>query len=304
MIRRFDNLLLKRLPKTKGEYIENAPIGKKTWFRTGGLAEVLFEPHDKNDLISFIKNIKTNTPLTIIGRGSNLLVRDGGVPGVVIKLNNSLAQITFKKDKIEAGAGILNHKIVQECKKRSVSGLEFLVGIPGSIGGAVAMNSGAYGKEIKDIVQSVEIITKTGKRKIIPEKKIKFQYRKALLPKDSLITQVNLNFSKGKKTEIEKLIKIIQRERKKTQPINSKTCGSTFRNPKGCKAWELIDKAGCRGMKMGSAMISDKHCNFIINTSTASAKEIEALGKQVIKMVKQKTGVKLEWEIKRVGSYS
>ena len=231
MIRRFDNLLLKRLPKTKGEYIENAPIGKKTWFRTGGLAEVLFEPHDKIDLISFIKNIKTNTPLTIIGRGSNNLVRDGVVPGVVIKLNNSLAQITLKKDKIEAGAGILNHKIVQECKKRSVSGLEFLVGIPGSIGGAVAMNSGAYGKEIKDIVQSVEIITKTGKRKIIPEEKIIFQYRKALLPKDSLITQVNLNFSKGKKTEIEELIKIIQRERKKTQPINSKTCGSTFRNP-------------------------------------------------------------------------
>jgi len=304
MIRKFKNSLLKRLPKTKGEYTENASIGKKTWFKTSGLAEVLFEPRDKSDLISFMKKIKRNTPLTIIGRGSNLLVRDGGISGVVIKLNNNLSQVIFKNSRVETGAGILNHRIVQACKERSISGLEFLVGIPGSIGGAVAMNSGAYGKEIKDVIQSVEIITKMGKKEIIPKEKIKFQYRLTVLPKDSLITQVNLNSSKGKRTQIEELIKIIQKERKKTQPINSRTCGSTFRNPKGYKAWELIDRAGCRGMKVGSAMISDKHCNFIINTSTASAKEIEDLGRQVIKIVKKKTGVKLEWEIKRVGSYN
>ncbi len=303
MIRKFNNSLIKKLPETKGEYTENASIGRKTWFKTNGLAEVLFEPHDKNDLLLFMQEISKNTPLTIIGRGSNLLVRDGGIAGVVIKLNNSLSKINFKKNNIDAGAGILNHRIVQTCKEKSISGLEFLIGIPGSIGGAVAMNAGAYGNEIKDVIHSVEIITKAGKSTVIPKEKIKFGYRKALLPENSLITQVNLRFSKGKREQISKLIQTIQEQRKKTQPINSKTCGSTFRNPKGHKAWELIDRSGCRGMKIGSAMISEKHCNFIINTNKASAKEIEDLGQKVIQIVKKKTGVNLEWEIKRLGSY-
>ena len=280
---------------------ENADLSKTNWFRVGGPAQFLFKPDDAADLSAFLKILPAESPVTVLGVGSNLIVRDGGIDGVVIKLGRSFAQMEARDERVFVGAACLDVNVSQFACENDIGGLEFLSGIPGTIGGAVRMNAGAYDADISQILIEAEIVERSGNQRIMTVHDLGFIYRNSALPEGAIVVGAHLQGTAGDKEEIAKRITQINSAREDTQPIRSRTGGSTFKNPGGKKAWELIDAAGCRGLTHGGAQVSEKHCNFFINTGEATAADIEALGEEVIARVKTHSGITLEWEIKRIG---
>ncbi|MBT4769250.1 MAG: UDP-N-acetylmuramate dehydrogenase [Rhodospirillaceae bacterium] len=297
----FQNALIDRLPASRGRMIENAPMGPSTWFRTGGVAEIMFRPADLDDLLQLLKAKPADVPVTVIGVGSNLLIRDGGIPGIVIRLGKAFASIEITGEEISVGSAALDHSVAQACLEHGVSGLEFLIGIPGTIGGALRMNAGAYGREMKDVTTSIKAVDVNGDVHKLTNAEIGFGYRKSDIPENWIFLSSRLKGAPGEQSEIEQRMNEIRTNREAAQPLRTRTGGSTFANPPGIKAWELIEKAGCRGLCKGGAMVSEKHCNFLINTGDASAGDIEALGEEVRDRVRETSGVELEWEIRRIG---
>lgn len=295
------NDLLTRLPVVRGSYRSNADLSATTWFRVGGKAEVLFKPADEEDLAVFLAHRPLDVPVTVIGVGSNLLVRDAGVAGVVIRLGRGFAEIEADGARIVTGAGALDLNVARVAADAGIAGLEFLVGVPGTIGGAVRMNAGAYGAEIKDVLVSARAVDPRGGRHELDPDHLGHGYRSCSVPEGWIFTQATFQGEAGETAVIAARMAEIQNARQETQPVRSRTGGSTFRNPQGHKAWELIDRAGCRGLRRGDAMVSEQHCNFLINTGSATATELEALGEDVRRRVVDATGIQLEWEIRRIG---
>ena len=293
--------LLGRLPPVRGRIKANAPLGQVTWIRTGGAAEVLFRPADADDLADFLARRPADVPLTVVGLGSNLLVRDGGVPGVTIRLGRAFAEIACQGETVRAGAAALDVSVALAACAASIAGLEFLSGVPGSIGGAIRMNAGAFGREMKDVTVSAQALDAKGARHDLDTAALGFGYRRSGVPEGWIFLAAVLAGEKGDPGVIAARIAEIRKAREASQPTRAATGGSTFKNPEGAKAWELIERAGCRAMRRGKAMVSEKHCNFLINTGNASAADIEGLGEDVVKRVLAATGVRLEWEIRRIG---
>lgn len=289
------------LPKVRGRIQADAPLAPFTWFRAGGAAEVLVRPADADDLSGFLRNLPNEAPVHVIGACSNLIVRDGGLPGVTIRLARGFSAITVEAGGITAGAAALDVTVAEHAAAAGLTGLEFLSGIPGSIGGAVAMNAGAYGGDLANVLDWAEVVTRTGEQRRLAAAQLAFAYRHAALPAGAVVTRVHLRAMQGAPALIAARMAEIKTTREASQPVRARTGGSTFRNPGGMKAWELIDTAGCRGLVRGGAMVSEKHCNFLINTGTATAADIEGLGEEVRRRVLAATGVTLEWEIRRIG---
>ncbi|MFO0389736.1 MAG: UDP-N-acetylmuramate dehydrogenase [Alphaproteobacteria bacterium] len=291
-----------RIPISFRERIrENADLSKTNWFRVGGPAQYLFKPESAQDLASFLKALPHDVPVTVLGVGSNVIVRDGGIDGVVIKLGRGFVDIEAKGDAIIAGGGALDIHVAATGRDNGIAGLEFLCGVPGTIGGAVRMNAGAYGCDTSQVLLEAEIVERDGTIRTLTNKELGFVYRNSSLPQGAIVTRATFKGAKGDVEQIRARMQEISDAREATQPIRTRTGGSTFKNPEGYKAWELVDRAGCRGLMVGGAQVSEKHCNFLINTGTATAADLENLGEEVIKRVKEKTGIMLEWEIKRIG---
>ncbi len=294
--------LIARLPRVKGPYTSNAAIKDLTWFRAGGPADVLYIPSDADDLAAFLSGCPGDVPVMVIGVGSNLLVRDGGIEGVVIRLGRGFMNVVREGEThLRAGAAVLDVALAKSALEAGLSGLEFMRGIPGGIGGGLKMNAGAYGREFKDVLVEAVALTRLGERKWFTNAEMGFEYRKSAVPSDFIFVEAVFEGHAGDKAEIEARMKEITSSREATQPIKSRTGGSTFKNPPGHKAWQLIDAAGCRGLRIGDAEVSTMHCNFLINHGKASGADIEALGEEVRTRVKAHSGVTLEWEIKRIG---
>lgn len=294
--------LIERLPQVRGSYREAADLSKINWFNVGGPAEVMFRPADSKDLSYFLAHKPADIPVTVLGVGSNLLVRDGGIDGVVIRLGRGFTDIHCRKESVYAGAGALSFNVAMACQNQGLAGLEFLSGIPGTIGGALAMNAGAYGGDVASVLIEAEVIDESGTlHKLTPED-IGYVYRGNTLPDGMIFIGGTFRASQGDSKQIAQKIAEITAKREGTQPVRSRTSGSTFTNPPGDKrAWELIDAAGCRGLVVGDAQVSEKHCNFLINRGNATAADIENLGEEVRRRVKETSGVDLHWEIKRIG---
>ena len=291
-----------KLPIVRGKYKENYNLAHLTWFKVGGAADVLYKPVDEDDIANFLKQNAGKLPVTIIGAGSNIIIRDRGIEGVVIKLGNGFTEIEIlPQGDLLVGAACLNFNLAKFAQANGIKGFEFLVGIPGTVGGGVAMNAGSYGSEFKDIVKSVYALDKMGTQMQIPLEDIGFDYRKNSLPTNLIYTKVVFRADRGDPSEIKLKMQDINEKRAATQPVTEKTSGSTFANPEGKNAWELIDNAGLRGMKIGDAVISEKHCNFMINQGSANAYDMEQLGEFVKNKVKDHSGIELKWEIKRIG---
>ena len=289
-------------PKTRGQIQENVPLAGKTWMGVGGNASYYFEPADEQDLANLIQNCP-EIPVLILGGGANTIIRDGGIPGLTIHLGKPFANIERIGDDIVCGAGALSVDLSRFAQKEGLSGFEFLCGIPGTIGGAVKMNAGAYGSEIKDILKSIRFVDSNGQIQQIEPQTDFFQYRQNALMDDWIFVSAIFKGTQDDPEKIAQKMAELKAKREANQPTGVKTCGSSFKNPDGLRAWELIDKAGCRGLTIGDACISDKHANFIINKGEATAADVEALGEEVRKRVLEKSGVLLEWEIKRVGVF-
>lgn len=296
-----------RLPKVRGKLEENIVLAPFTWFRVGGPAEVLFQPADAEDLAFFLANTPQDIPIYVIGVGSNLIVRDGGVKGVVIRLTpKGFGQISAANNKITAGAMVLDAILAKKAAEAGIAGLEFYRGVPGTIGGALRMNAGCYEQETKDVLIECTAIDRGGNIHIFTNAQMGFSYRKCSLGDDLIFVSATFEGTKGEPAEILGRMDEITKRRENSQPIREKTGGSTFKNPDqiqsgGRKSWQVIDDAGLRGHKIGGAMMSEKHCNFMINNENATAKDLEALGDFVIAEVKRTQGVDLHWEIKRIG---
>ncbi len=294
--------LRKAMPDLRGTLQPNAPLAGLTWFKTGGPAQALFEPANEADLAYFLQRLDASHEILVIGAGSNLLVRDGGFTGVVIRLGEAFEKIAIECLTIEAGAAVRDMKLALHAAKAGVGGLSFLRGIPGSIGGALRMNAGAYGSEIKDRLISCRGVDRAGNILAFSNADMGFSYRHSGIGEDVVFTHATFQGLPGDPVGLAAEMNEITRARGQTQPITSRTGGSTFKNPPGRKAWELIDAAGCRGLILGDAQISELHCNFLINRGAATAADLEALGETVRERVKQTSGVTLEWEILRVGA--
>lgn len=293
--------LVDRLPKVRGSYRERADLSKINWFNVGGPAEVMFRPADSEDLAHFLKEKPEDVPVTVLGVGSNLLVRDGGIDGVVIRLGRGFVDIHHEGNTIHAGAGALSFNVAMASQQYGLAGLEFLSGIPGTIGGACAMNAGAYGRDVAAVLVSAEAVDEAGQLHVLTPDDIGYVYRGNTLPEGMIFTKAVLRGEADDESVIAARIAEISKQRESTQPIKSRTSGSTFKNPEGHKAWQLVDEAGCRGLMVGKAQVSEKHCNFLINTGGATAADLENLGEEVRRRVKAKSGITLEWEIKRIG---
>jgi UDP-N-acetylmuramate dehydrogenase len=293
--------LIDRLPKVRGRLTADAPLAQVTWFRVGGPAEVMFRPADIDDLSAFLAAKPADVPVTVIGVASNLLVRDGGIKGVVIRLGRGFVEIETKDDIVTAGSGALDFNVALTARDAGIAGLEFLSGIPGTVGGGLRMNAGAYDSEFKDVLESATALDAKGQRHELSLADLHLTYRHSGVPEDWIFVAARFKGTVGDKLAIARRMTEIQEAREQSQPIRAKTGGSTFANPPGHKAWQLVDQAGCRGIRRGGAMISDKHANFLINTGDATAADIEGLGEEVRARVLAKTGITLEWEIKRVG---
>jgi UDP-N-acetylmuramate dehydrogenase len=299
--RRSGDRLIDRLPAVRGRLSENAPLAPVTWFRVGGAAEIMFRPADLDDLAAFLAGKPADIPVTVIGVASNLLVRDGGVAGVVIRLGRGFVDVSVNGTEVEAGAGALDLNVALACREAGVAGLEFLSGIPGTIGGGLRMNAGAYGREIKDVLRRAVALDAKGRRHDLTPEALGLSYRHCALPEEWIFVQASFAGSAGDPQAIGARMAEIQAARESAQPIRARTGGSTFANPPGHKAWELIDRAGCRGLKRGGAMVSEKHANFLINTGDATAAEIEGLAEEVRRRVRETSGILLDWEIRRIG---
>ena len=293
--------LMKRLPQVRGDLLANVSMAKHTWFGVGGMAEVMFSPKDSQDLADFLKHLDHDIPIYPIGAGSNLLVRDGGVDGVVINMTTHMNQIEQEGDRLIVGAGLHDADVARSAAKMGLAGLEFLIGIPGTIGGGLRMNAGAYGTEFKDIVIHAEAVDRNGIIHRATPSEMGMAYRHSDAPLDWVFTHAVLQANEGDSAEIRSRMKEIVGNRADAQPRGVRTGGSTFANPDGHKAWQLVDAAGFRGHTIGGAMVSDKHCNFLINKGDATATDIETLGENIRTAVKANAGVELRWEIRRLG---
>ncbi len=294
--------LMQRLPEVRGRLVADVLLSELTWFRVGGPAEVLFSPADEDDLAQFLQNIHGDIPVLTIGIGSNLLVRDGGIPGVVIRLGRGFSSIVIEDNHcIRAGAAVPDVQLAMNAARAGIAGLAFYRGIPGSIGGALRMNGGSYGTETKDVVREVHGITPRGEKIILSVEDMGYSYRHCSVADDIIFTQALFQGTAGDPEQIAEDMRAITTAREATQPIRSRTGGSTFKNPEGHKSWQLIDAAGCRGLRVGGAHVSEKHCNFLINEGEATASDLETLGETVRARVLKHSGVQLEWEIKRIG---
>jgi UDP-N-acetylmuramate dehydrogenase len=292
---------LHTLPKVRGNYVEHAGLKDLVWFRVGGAADLLFRPADIEDLRHFMAAKPSDLPLMVIGVGSNLLIRDGGIAGVVIRLPAAFGRVEVLSDAhIRAGAAALDAAVARAAADGGIAGLEFLRGIPGTIGGALTMNAGCYGSEMKDVLVEARAVDSRGTIMTFSREEMGFRYRHSE-PRDVVFIDAVLRGTPGESDEIRSRMEALVAQRESTQPVRSKTGGSTFTNPAGHKAWHLIDAAGCRGLILGGAQVSEKHCNFLINMGEATATDLEALGEQVRSRVLAKFGVALEWEIKRIG---
>jgi UDP-N-acetylmuramate dehydrogenase len=289
------------MPKLRGRLLANQSLAELTWFRVGGPAQVLFMPEDEDDLACFFANLSPDVPVTVVGLGSNLIVRDGGVAGVAIRLGRGFGEIAVDGVNVRAGAAVPDVKAARAAQEAGLAGLSFLRGIPGSIGGALRMNGGAYGREVKDTLIEARAVDRNGKIHRLSNADMGFSYRHCGVPDDRVFTQAIFRAERGDRAAIAAEMDKITEAREATQPVKSRTGGSTFKNPAGQKAWQLIDAAGCRGLRVGDAEVSELHCNFLINLGKATAAEIETLGETVRQRVKESSGVELEWEIKRIG---
>ncbi len=294
--------LMSHMPTVRGQLIADAPLRRLTWFRVGGPAEILFTPADLDDLRHFIAQIPGETPVTLLGLGANVLVRDGGIPGIVIRLGRPFSTIRISDHEVDAGAMALDYNIAKACQRAGLAGFEFMAGIPGTLGGGLAMNAGAYGAEFADVVTRVDAVDPDGHLHHLSPQEWGPHYRGCSVPPDWIFVGATLKGTPGDKVKIAAAMNKVQADRDATQPIRTRTGGSTFKNPPGEKAWELVDRAGCRGFSVGKAMVSEKHCNFLINNGGARAADIEALGEEVRRRVKAATGITLEWEIERLGA--
>jgi UDP-N-acetylmuramate dehydrogenase len=291
-----------RMPELRGRLLANQPLADLTWFRVGGPAQVLFMPESEDDLASFLAHLPADVPVTVIGLGSNLIVRDGGVPGVVIRLGRGFNEVAVEEgNRVRAGAAVPDVKVARAAQEAGVAGLSFLRGIPGAIGGALRMNGGAYGAETKDVLIEARGVDRQGSIRIFANADMGYSYRHCGVADDVVFTQALFQGRAGDPVIIAAEMDKITEAREATQPVKSRTGGSTFKNPPGHKAWQLIDTAGCRGLKVGDAQVSEMHCNFLINLGSASAADIETLGETVRTRVKENSGVQLDWEIKRIG---
>jgi UDP-N-acetylmuramate dehydrogenase len=293
--------LRKAAPDVRGRLEANVRMADLCWFRTGGPAQVLFTPADEEDLAYFLVRLDSALAVTVVGVGSNLLVRDGGIESVVVRLGKGFHDLRVEGLRIEVGARILDVKLATSVAEAGIAGLAFYRGIPGAVGGALRMNAGAYGAETKDVLVSCRGIDRSGTLHVFSNADMGFTYRHANAPHDVIFTSAIYEGKAGDRAEIEAQMAEITKSRQETQPINTRTGGSTFKNPPGHKAWQLIDTAGCRGLVIGDAQVSELHCNFLINRGAASAADIETLGEEVRRRVFETSGVKLEWEIERVG---
>ena len=289
------------LPPIAGRVQEDAVLAANTWFRVGGAAEVLVRPADTDALCHLLAGMPLHVPVTVLGAASNLIVRDGGIAGVVVRLSRGFAQIEIQADGIVAGGGALDATAAEHAAAAGLAGLEFLSGIPGTIGGAVAMNAGAYGGDVASTLDWAEIVTRQGELLRLPAGQIGFGYRHSGLPPECVVVRARFNAASGRPAIIAARMAEIRNSREATQPVRARTGGSTFRNPDGARAWELIDAAGCRGLARGGAQVSEKHCNFLLNTGGATAADLEGLGEEVRRRVHAASGVTLQWEIKRIG---
>jgi UDP-N-acetylmuramate dehydrogenase len=291
-----------RMPDLRGRLLANQPLAELTWFRVGGPAQVLFMPDDEQDLSYFLAHLPPEIPATVIGLGSNLIVRDGGVPGVVIRLGRGFSHVAAEEGaRIRAGAAVPDVKVARAAQDAAIAGLSFLRGIPGAIGGALRMNGGAYGGETKDVLVAARGVDRSGQICTLTNAQMHYTYRNCGAADDVIFTEALVQGTPGDPAVIAAEMDKITESRETTQPIKSRTGGSTFKNPPGHKAWQLIDAAGCRGLTVGAAQVSELHCNFLINRGGASAADIETLGETVRSRVRETSGIELEWEIKRIG---
>jgi UDP-N-acetylmuramate dehydrogenase len=290
------------MPRLGGRLLANQPLAELTWFRVGGPAQVLFTPADEDDLAYFLKNLPNDVPLYVVGVGSNLIVRDGGLPGVVIRLSpRGFGETGAIGDVVSAGAAALDKRLAETAAAAGLAGLEFLFGIPGSIGGALRMNAGANGAETKDVLIDATGIDRKGNKLTFTNAEMKFVYRNCGVDPSVIFTSARFRGRAAAPQAIRARMNEVQQHRETAQPIREKTGGSTFKNPPGDSAWKLIDAAGCRGLRIGGAQVSKMHCNFLINTGSATGHDIETLGETVRARVKQNSGIELHWEIKRIG---
>ncbi|HEU4705230.1 MAG TPA: UDP-N-acetylmuramate dehydrogenase [Sphingomicrobium sp.] len=291
------------MPRVRGRLTKDAPLAPLVWFKTGGNAQWLFEPADEADLAELLKGLDPSVPVMALGLGSNLIVRDGGVPGIVVRLGKAFARIKQLDDSLlSCGGGASGILVSSTARDLGIAGLEFLRGIPGTVGGFVRMNGGAYGREVQDILVSARIVLRSGEVEDWPLDKLGYSYRHSAVPDGAVVVAATFRGTRGDPARIGAEMDRIAAAREETQPIRSRTGGSTFKNPPGHKAWALIDAAGCRGMILGGAQVSEKHCNFLLNLGSATSSEIEALGEEVRRRVRAKTNISLEWEIQRIGS--
>ena len=291
------------LPRVDGKLTPNAPLAPLVWFKSGGAAEWLFEPKDLADLQEFLRRSDPGVPVMALGLGSNLIVRDGGVPGVVVRLGKAFARVERSDEfTLDCGGGASGILVSSTARDHGIAGLEFLRSIPGTVGGFVRMNGGAYGSEVKDILVDCDVVTRSGDLVTLPVGALHYTYRHSDLPEGAIVVAARFRGRPGDPAAIQSEMDRISANREASQPLRSKTGGSTFKNPPGKKAWELVDAAGCRGLAIGGAQVSEKHTNFLINTGEASSADIEALGDEVRRRVRETSGVELEWEIQRVGN--
>lgn len=289
------------MPQLRGKLRADAPLAPTNWFRVGGAAELLFRPADVEDLAYFMKHKPDDVPVMALGVGSNVIVRDGGIDGVVIKLGRGFTDMRVDGEALFSGAANLDVNVANYAADHGLAGVEFLSGIPGTIGGALRMNAGAYGAEVKDCLIAAEVVTGQGEIKQISVEELGYTYRHCTAPSDWIFTGGYFATQAGEPSEIHKRIAEIKAAREESQPVRERTGGSTFKNPEGHKAWKLVDEAGLRGYRVGGAMMSEKHCNFMINASDASAADLERLGDEVREKVKAQSGVELQWEVQRIG---
>jgi UDP-N-acetylmuramate dehydrogenase len=290
-----------KMPALRGRLLANQSLAELTWFRVGGPAQLLFMPEDEQDLAYARANLPADIPVTIIGLGSNLIVRDGGVPGMAIRLGRGFGNVTVEDTRIRAGAAVPDVKVARAAQEAGIAGLSFMRGIPGGVGGALRMNGGAYGRETKDALIEARAVDRAGRVHVLRNADMGYSYRHCSVPADYIFTEALYQGERGDPAVIAAEMDKITESREATQPIKSRTGGSTFKNPPDRKAWQLIDAAGCRGLKVGGAQVSEMHCNFLINRGGATAADIEALGENVRRRVKETSGVALEWEIERIG---
>jgi len=289
------------MPELRGRLMANQSLAELTWFRVGGPAQALFMPEDEADLAYFLAHLPADMPVTVVGLGSNLIVRDGGIPGVTIRLGRGFNEISVDGLAVRAGAGVPDVRVARAAQEAGIAGLAFMCGIPGGVGGALRMNGGAYGRETKDALIEARAVDRAGRVHVLKNADMHYAYRHCGVPDDYIFTQALYAGERGDPAAIAADMERITTSRGAAQPVKSRTGGSTFKNPPGQKAWQLIDAAGCRGLRIGDAQVSPMHCNFLINLGNATAADIETLGETVRQRVKQNSGVELEWEIKRIG---